>query len=717
MRPASRFSSRRRRLIGAGLSVPAQATLVPWAMLGCSGGSGSASTTANSTAAAPVQTPDPGPSAQAVKGKAAALGFAFRTQRYNWMGDFIDLSKLPPLFSPFILWHDEAKGVVAPVQNGKPASRFVQLDPWGPHSTVMHVMAQGDRIIRYNPTHADVIFADDDLYTPGKWIVSVEGRRGECLISPYITWLPHPTLDSNGNPIPRAPWSIGVSVEGIVYAQYLLPQPYCIELGRVAIAKTEGILDLAFFPPNRKIFFVAVLSRAKQGRIIKIDRTKAIAAKPDAGIEDGKLWEQSDLVTGVGNITSLVACDDGTLYACDNTNGQLIKAYPSGGAIAGTPRPFFIRRTRDERLVVLSQDESLKLYGRDGTMLKVIRPAPPTSQPDRPISFGALDVDRLGTCGEVDRIMMFSSHMDNANGCLFLSGPDWSVQQPWGNMIGGASVRNVGSTQYAGYPMHYPWSCFFHIDQGAMQFQGFGNINPTLICPARPGDPPLEQWDHGRHNHGLGVLIQGTVAGKEGTKPSLTCQFDLDGWGGLGVHSDWLYSMKLPDGSPDFQRMVDWIHAGGLGSVRRDEIQGYDLWALLYFFAGGSQELVRQGQPLLDKLAAFFGGYSVIDHPVPAPNIPSASEYEPKVSAFVEGSTIKLRTLDAYGGALQHDPNLVARIVIDEGMTDQVIAGVLNAANAWEIAMPTVAAGQHILSCRIQSKSPGHIGEASVLIV
>ena len=464
----------------AGIGVPAQAVLVPWTMLGCSEGSGTTISKLTPASAAVYSEPAGAPD---VTGKVPSLGWPLRTNRMNWMGDFLDLSKIPrPV--PFFWYHDAAKGIVAPVQNGKPVQHYVPLDPWGSPGITYHTtpILRNGRIERYDPRHGDVLFADEALYTAKGNIVSREGIRGECYLAPYVTWVAHPTLDPAGNPIPRSPFAIGVSVDGVIYAEYIWLEAKSLRLGKVQ--NVNGCLDLAFFPPNRKIFFVTDQSRAGRGRIIRVDRTPAIGSTRNSGTEDGAPWKQSDLVSGVGNITSLVCTDDGMLYATDNTNGAILKITAEGvtTTLARTPRAYWIRRTRDERLVVLSQDSSIRLYARDGSMLQLIKPAETGL-----FLFAALDVDRFGTCGEVDRILFFSSHMAEAHGCLFLDGPNWSRQRQWGDITWGLSTRCVGSIEYSGAPMHYPWGGFFHIDQGAA-------VSRLRIAGARaPGAAAAEQ--------------------------------------------------------------------------------------------------------------------------------------------------------------------------------------------------------------------------------
>jgi len=301
----------------AGIGVPAQAVLVPWTMLGCSEGSGTTISKLTPASAAVYSEPAGAPD---VTGKVPSLGWPLRTNRMNWMGDFLDLSKIPrPV--PFFWYHDAAKGIVAPVQNGKPVQHYVPLDPWGSPGITYHTtpILRNGRIERYDPRHGDVLFADEALYTAKGNIVSREGIRGECYLAPYVTWVAHPTLDPAGNPIPRSPFAIGVSVDGVIYAEYIWLEAKSLRLGKVQ--NVNGCLDLAFFPPNRKIFFVTDQSRAGRGRIIRVDRTPAIGSTRNSGTEDGAPWKQSDLVSGVGNITSLVCTDDGMLYATDNTNG------------------------------------------------------------------------------------------------------------------------------------------------------------------------------------------------------------------------------------------------------------------------------------------------------------------------------------------------------------------------------------------------------------
>ena len=151
-----------------------------------------------------------------------------------------------------------------------------------------------------------------------------------------------------------------------------------------------------------------------------------------------------------------------------------------------------------------------------------------------------------------------------------------------------------------------------------MLMQGFANTNPAVIRAALPTDPPRENWDHGLWGRGFAVAMMGTVAGREGTVPSFSCQMSPTCSSGLGFDSDFFGNMKLPNGDPDFASMLKWFQQGGIGRFTRYEMAGYDAYALLYWALADSQLLAQKGDDLLSKLYAFFGP-AVVNSPTPRP--------------------------------------------------------------------------------------------------
>lgn len=305
----------------------------------------------------------------------------------------------------------------------------------------------------------------------------------------------------------------------------------------------------------------------------------------------------------------------------------------------------------------------------------------------------------------------------SSDSCYFYRGPGWSTKEHYGGMVGGRSYRTVGDTLYSGNFMHYPWTSCFHVDQAAMYFQGMGNPNPLVVVCERPSDPPREEWDHGRMLHGLAVFLSGSDAAHFQQKPSWICQTGRDGTNCMGGPTfDAIMAWKLPNGDPDFARMIAWIHAGGIGAYRRDEIQGYDLYALLYYMAGYSQELARAGQPFLDKLAAFFGA-DVVNHPTPPPamlnNIPERS---PHLTVYADGGSLKLRSVTRPfpGEPIAFDPALVLRVTLDAGLASELVVGDMTPANNWTLPFPALSKPR-IASGRIIQGGAGHTAEASVI--
>lgn len=647
-------------------------------------------------------------------GKAVSIGSAMHDVRLNWMADMIDLSKCPAPV-PFNCYHDKAKGILAPSQKGVLATRYFRLPVWGVGGGLyaMIPVVNSDGTVTSWTGHA----GDANYITDPQWAAtspkSVEGVRGKCMINPYTTWKGHPTLQPDPTnpggalvPIPRAPLYIGARLDGAIMALYAgnATEPSsCQKLGQIKNA--ASVLDIALNPQNRAIFYTPDRKQDGSGRIVKIDRSPAIAARPPGGIEDGALWVQSDYCSLPG-VTSVCVMDDGSMYAA--APGGIFKIVNGVATLLVKPltTAFFLSYTSTQKLVMLDVQSGVYVFDPANPVLGTnLTP----SQFHAGVSFGTVSVDRAGTWGPVDNIAFIRSHGPGNKDCFFYSGPGWNSCVNWGNVPVGQSTRAVGDTVYSGEPFgHYGWVAEYHPDQGIILCQGFSNYVPWVLVPARPSDPPREFWSNPLMNHGAAVFNAGTIKGHEGTKPSFSAQMCGDGH---GPFTSFDYIAELPT----VQAMVDYIHKGMEGSFRRDEIQGRDLLAILYLVVGGSQRLIREGQPFIDWVLSYFpSSVTTVETPPSGyPQFTPWSSSQVLCTAISDAGQIKIRFRDSGNNATTHSTQVVVKVTLDGSIT----AGIANQANGWTFPAPTVEAGQHSLDCLVTSTAtPDHIGEAAVWI-
>lgn len=645
------------------------------------------------------------------------------TSRPTWMGDFLKPDKLFPV-APYNDFYDRAKNLISPSRSGVDATRYVRSGPWGNgggyREPIPALSADGTNTEWLNPNFGDAEYGSQ-LVKPGV-VNDVVGPRGKCMPSPYITWRAHPTFfpsgPNRGQPIPRAPLYVGYKLNGEVYELHArgdaLPEYKLI--GQVpGVESGQGI---SLFPPNPKIFFVTDYKKGmmqpngiplplpNSGRLIRVDRTAAAAARPPGGNEDPSLWVTTDVVTGLGAVTSINCLDDGTMFiACkDRTEVRGVGFDQAGNVLSNDvvyhlpSPPYALCHTSAGLVASLGVDMSVYVVDPHDPVIGASL-FPPGGR----IKFGMISCDVNGTWGLKDRLAFNNSHSGSGSASgYFLDGPGWTnrFSLPTG------SSRSLGDTAFCNDVYgHYPWVDDFHIDQGLLLNQGYTNTSPIITRPVHDKDPPRVAWNHQLWGDGRAVYFVGTVAGLEGTKPSFTCQTDARGFSLIGLSLDNLANMSKSDGSADFDAMKAYIQQGMAGSFPRPEIVGYPLYTLLYFVLGCSHRLIKEGQLLLDALKVWAGNPPRAG--IPAQRAPT-SFY---AKCAQEGPLLKVKFYNPEGYVVAAPVEATVQVIVDEGMPNAVIAGMASAANSYLLPIPAVAVGKHILSGRA---SAGINGEATL---
>jgi hypothetical protein len=630
--------------------------------------------------------------------------------------DWIDPSNLPAPI-PWTYYHDATKLIFAPSQNGARPTKWRKLHPWG---NTPNLYDQVPRIWngvhdQYNPQVSDDVLLSQ---VPNmKQFPPPDGPRGVCVVNPFVTWHGHPSFREDGTYSARLPLFVGIRVDGMLMA--LMRDGSVINMGLVP--GVSGALDFSYYPPNRKIFFVA---DAFNGRILKVDRTAAIAAQKLPAFEDSSLWATTVFSTGFRKLVSLRCLTDGTMYAVDQTLGALYRISATGIAtkLLDIPTAFFLDYQSDGKLVVVT----------DMSQVYIIDPANPVLGPNlMPTQFTDFDgtflpvsVDRNGTIGPKDEFYICRPHG-------VASTDFWRFSADGSIVTGGAAIFNPGGRTTVGDTVHtidtighYPWVAECHPDQGVLLAQGYAAAYPALLRPAQPEDVPEDVYDHGSFVKGETILRMGTVAGEAfGSLPSFTCLIDPFGWSLLGCTADYVSEMSY-DAADKF------IRQGMIGSFPRPNMTAHDVFCVQYCLRRNSQRFLREGKALMDGLRAYYAGMAIgpsPSYPQIDANVYAASVFiEPRMDSTQFNKTPTpgaIRVTFTDGSRLPHDgyvykapdPSVVIEVTADKGTTNEKIIGTVG--SPWLITNHGLPSGQHSLFSRVVSGAAKQYLQQSTIVV
>lgn len=606
-----------------------------------------------------VVDPPPPPPPPPPSGLIPTTGLSFMSHQFNvGPADWIDPAKKLPT-PPWSVYSDPAKQIFAPSQNGVRPTRWMRLTPWGGPSQLYdgNPIYHHGKVIHYStmirPAGGDTRIAASQLKADPPPV----GARGTGLVDPFITWHGHPVAKDDGSP-GMGPLYLGLRADGALLA--LMPDGSSFILGWIDVT---GCMDFSF-TPDRMVFLVA---DTYGGRVLKIDRTAARAARVPPAHEDYKLWTVTVLADNLGTVTSVRCLPDGKIYAIDNKGGRVLEISNGVRVVCSFPAAFWVDYV-DTQLVVMTNNSRVHMVdpvtgniGLNMTPAHLIGGA----------VFVTLSVDHNGTIGTKGDI--YGTAVTSGGGntdILHYSGGKFITNFPFAPLEG-----------TPGEPLHYGWVTECHPEQAVFLAQGVSNFFPSLIRPRLPTDPEgdirQDLYGHGYQIHCAGGPIVGQY-------PSGTALMNPSGWGNLGCNVDHIAELG-------YAEMAAFFRGGLTGSIPRVlsdyDVLGWGEWALAH-----SQRYIKEGGALTRGWRAHMGNPPVTPTPV---------LIGPVAGRFISCGATNVGLHDGYGGTYAMDPATVVKVVADKGMPFEKIIGTLT--SPWTLTPLNLPPGQHGLSCEVES--------------
>jgi hypothetical protein len=526
---------------------------------------------------APVPPPPPAPSPPV--GAFSILGTHNINAAPNGTGvaDVIDPSKAPAPI-PWTLFRD-SRQTVANSLNGAAPAQWRRLNVYGnPQGLYEPMYDVIDGTVRriYPGTVGD---AKLNIVPDLKKFPLRGGPRGRAITTPFWMLRGHDRRREDGSiaDSPHIPMWIAVDMIGHIW--YGMRDGSFQIAGQIPI--TTWCNDFSYFTQPRTVFFA---TDTGAGKVLRVERNGTTFTT--------EVW------CSVPGFAESVRAVGTALYVADSVSGKLWKfdaldKTVPGVEFAAVPLAFWVDHLSTGQLVVMTKGGLLQFLRADGTVERTVTLTGDT----RWVTF---DVDRNGTCGPKDTIAACTAHGGPGNVQYWFVAPDGTVRyQPFGSGNGRAQV---GRTSRCVEPMHYPWLTSFHPNDACLAVQGGSNILPAIYAAIGTGDtswPDDGTYDHNLANVGRNTLIRGGSVGA-GPFPSFCSVMHAGGGSLLGCSADHLMAMPVADA-------LAYVRGGMLGGIPR-QITNADARGLLYWCALGSQQYLRDGKALVDRISAHFAG-------------------------------------------------------------------------------------------------------------
>ena len=252
-----------------------------------------------------------------------------------------------------------------------------------------------------------------------------------------------------------------------------------------------------------------------------------------------------------------------------------------------------------------------------------------------------IDVDKAGTCGPVDDIIILRSVGGFTQAPSPPPDPHFSgdaASNSWRMSLDGTYSKDFTGVGYvmptaSPAPMsmgtfgHYPWAVTMSRTQARMIGNGFANPGAALWRPITRSDPVVDINGAGldRYMYFWGQYIwrTGTASGRGNSqfpwnsRPSFWCLRGPAGNAHLGLWSGKNTFEDLNATYPSDTDLANYIRSGMGGSVPRPEITGNDMRDLIYFIrrstqAGSWPTPVKPGVDHPDKKSPVITGVSAL---------------------------------------------------------------------------------------------------------
>ncbi len=623
----------------------------------------------------PDPTPLPAPGTASIVGRVPALGRAFASDMNNCgPADWFDPTTFPaPVsFPPELLF--------APAQNGVAPAAWTMVHLYGNKPNLYDAIPyfDGDRIRQSNTQDSDsansIVLA---LQKKGKHMA---GKRGECIVSPYVTRHGHEIQRDDGTLNLNAPLFCGMREDCTMVFDFSWgvsespKQPY------------KASTDFSYDPDDRFTFLFPALF---EGKLVEVDRRPAFAVTPGVGAEDMTKWARTETHAGLTKPTSCRRVPGGRTFFTQFNNGAdagLYEALPDGTVklVLAIPYAHFVDYEVDDagkmsKLVVITLGTVVYRFHPDAPdVAEILAPVNAVAYTDLDHIFIVIKTDKTGACGPKNAAYISRSHGVGNTDSWRLTGTRFDYKDAW--LPSGRGRATVGNSLYViDIEGHYNWDIAPAVRHCLIAMCGFSSGIPSFVRAKLPTDPPENSWDIDGvpYNNGFTLLQLGCAdPAKLGTVPSFTAQQDRYGWSLLGVTPDWICSLSFDD-------RLKFLQQGGLGIFPRD-YDGYAAYCCLYFWERSSLQYLKEGKARLDKLntwAKAKWGWATIPSQV-FPFIQSTTDTW--LDVVDTGTKLTTRTSDYYvpaeGDANGRakppaDPAMQVNVVVDEGTLEQQVIG------------------------------------------
>ncbi len=619
-------------------------------------------------------------------GKMPVLGTVRYHQQQNWQADWIDATVAKGRGLPWTLGADLPNGILARTKNGVTPTNAQAWHLWGNPTELYSEIPWFDPAGRSHPFNSEAsddiaqIVADLGIRPPS------EGQRGLAMPVALTTTIPHPTFQTDGSVIPRAPLVIWLRHDALLQFGYASGEME--NVGRIpGMTHTH---DACLF--GRFTFYICDLGTKNAagiwigGRIAHVDRTPGAVGSGGTPAEDPSKYVVTTLASA-GYPTAVRVDEVGAVYFIDlDKAGQITKIPPNGTpfTLCTVPGVFAMDYALGKLYVICTDNQVRIIDASTGTVGPNLQTAT-YMPPNVPIAtkggdFFTVSVDAKGTCGPIGAFSCSRVH-GKGNTNVWQFSPDGATLQ-YGDQIyqGSATWATVGRNVHERFG-HYDWlGGKYHVDQAVRFVGGYANcpVGILVMDPTQPNGQPYPAQvvvDYTVIWRGMKVICQGgPIDDKQ--RPSLTCLMSREGWSMFaGCSNDEVAEMP-------YDAQEAWIHGGYAGSFRRDDIVGNDLYCVMMFHLVNSQRFIREGTAAYTALRAWWSGKGRPFPPSPAAVVTTFTS-DPlerlevretgvgsyRIGRFTSGNSVDAHysTANEQAGGVPND----AVIVVDQGMPSE----------------------------------------------
>ena len=502
-------------------------------------------------------------------------GFTF-AQVAPWFDDVIDMGKaLPPV--PWSTFRDQIGTVAKPLHGAEPTS-WRRLPMYGlpnEYGILSPAVVDGKYQMLYPSSVSDEDPAQLIVPELHKWPAR-GGPRGHAITTPYWLVRGHTRIvDGAPSTNPEIPMWVGVDMVGRIY--YLMRDGSVQLVAQVSLKTYAN--DFSYFDHERKVMWV---TDTAAGEVLHVRR-------------NGNDFTATVWAKVPGRVTSVRAI--GTkLYAANESSVIEIDALDNAAphrVVCNLPGVFWVDYTSNGQLVVMTRTSNVhKVDPASGAIGPDLNVGPFATA--NSVGWVMVDVDRNGTCGPKDSIYCVASHSQSINGSWRIR-PTGEIDRIPGIEGGGRSLAGDSRKCVEGF--HYGWVVAIHPDEGLQMIQGGAQILPVVYAAIGSEDPWVEEdaYDHGLGGDGYENFHR--VHKTPEVKPFLaTAGTGANSF--LGFSPDHIAQMPV-------SAAVEFVRSGLLSAERR-QLTDYEAHAILYWLYRGSQVFLREGKPVMDRLADYF---------------------------------------------------------------------------------------------------------------